>query len=337
MSDRRLVVLGAVLGLLAGCGGADRPEAGVDPPRAGAPQPSTAETPAERTTPEQLPEGVVAAIRTPGFPLAISFGHGSVWVSSHRATTLYRIDPRSNRIQAEIDVGRESCGRVEVAADGVWVIACEDGPSARVDPATNQVVETTDPGAQPPVVAGGHVWQVRGAQSRNALLRIERDTGSTTARIPLGPLPSMPLVAFGAVWVATGEGIRRVDARSGRARTVTLGETDTDLLLARAGGAVWVANGLDGVIWRVSPQGRATRTSLKVRPPSLFYDIGLAAGRGHLFLRSGDTQVWEVDPRTERVVRRHHVTGAGGHVAVGFGSLWVANSGDDSVWRVRLP
>ncbi|MBA3295127.1 MAG: hypothetical protein H0T40_15675 [Geodermatophilaceae bacterium] len=303
-------------------------------PETGTAQARSTATPPPGRAPERLPTGVAAAIRTPGFPLAIAFGHGSAWVSTHRATTLYRIDPRSNRVEAEIDVGRESCGRIEVTADAVWVVACEDGPSARVDPSSNQVVETTESGALPPVKAGGDLWQV--LAGHNILARIDPATMATTARIPLGPLPGMPLVAFGAIWIPTTDGIHRIDVHTGKARTVRLGETDTDILLARAAGAIWVANGLDGVLWRVSPQGRAIRTSLQARPPSLFYDIGLAAGRGHLFLRSGDTRVWEVDPRTETIVARHHATGAGGHVAIGFGSLWAANAGDDSVWRIRL-
>ncbi len=336
--ERRITArLAVAVALLAGCDSGGGRQAPTDPPRVDAGPGHGAVPPKPPIGLERLPPGVVAAIRTPGFPVAIGFGHGSVWVAAHRATTVYRIDPQTNRVQARIDVARESCGRVRVSGDAVWVVACEDGPSTRIDPATNQAVETTDSGVFPPLAAAGRLWQVRSDGLRSSLTRLTPRTPKATARIRVGPLPGPGLAAFGAVWVPASDGtITRVDTTHARARVIALGAADTDLLLARAAGAIWAADGLDGSIWRIAPRGRARRTSLRVRPPSLFYDIGLAGGRGRLFLRSGDTRVLEIEPRTMRITARYPATGAGGHVGVGFGSLWVANAGEDSVWRIRL-
>src|SRR4051794_37720805 len=89
------------------------------------------------------PPGVVA-IRTPGFPVHVSAGFRSIWVISHRGGYLYRIDPRTNRVVATIDVTDALCFVPTVAGGALWVSNC-GGLAAfetvyKVDPATNRVV-----------------------------------------------------------------------------------------------------------------------------------------------------------------------------------------------------
>ena len=74
--------------------------------------------------PSSSTAGEDIAISTPGFPFGVAIAHGSVWVSSHRGSKLYRIDSLTNTVRTEIDVGFEACGTMLTTVDAVWVSAC---------------------------------------------------------------------------------------------------------------------------------------------------------------------------------------------------------------------
>ena len=64
-----------------------------------------------------------------------------MWVASHRGSLLYRIDPDTNAIEAQINIGSEQCGELAFGDELVWVSSCGDFNSIfRVDPLTNRVV-----------------------------------------------------------------------------------------------------------------------------------------------------------------------------------------------------
>ncbi len=111
---------------LAACGGpapaassngsaaAGAPSAPGSPtPEASSPTTATAPVlPGSSVGATALPDGVLASIplHAGDAPSAIAIGYGSVWVETHRGTTLDRIDPTSNEVSASIDVGQQSCG-----------------------------------------------------------------------------------------------------------------------------------------------------------------------------------------------------------------------------------
>jgi hypothetical protein len=107
------------------------------------------------------PKGVLAVIPTPGGPLGIATGFGSVWVTSENGSVLYRIDPATNKVIARIDVGHAMCGVPGIGFGRVWVPDCDFGPQGLVvvDPATNRVVRAIGDGVAGSVGLGaGRVW-----------------------------------------------------------------------------------------------------------------------------------------------------------------------------------
>ena len=78
------------------------------------------------------------------------------------------------------------------------------------------------------------------------------------------------------------------------------------------------------------------RLDLGIEGFSEWGDVCITAGRGSIWVRRSDTEVVRVDPETGDVVGRYPAAGGGGCIAVGFGSLWVANFMDSTVWRIRL-
>jgi len=95
----------------------------------------------------------------------------AVWVSDKNGGRVFRIDPATNAVVAEIETG---AGAHDFAIDkhGVWVTNYRANTVSRIDPATNEVVDTIDTVSSPGDVAFafGSVWVTT---ERGNLIRLE--------------------------------------------------------------------------------------------------------------------------------------------------------------------
>lgn len=155
---------------------------------------------------------VVATLSMPPLPIGITFGAGSVWICDRHdgAGGVIRLDPQTNRIQAQIDVSEDRglwCnGDLKVTAQGVWVpIFDTTNPLRqhfleRIDPATNKVTDLISFGAdmQVDIAADGHgVWV---CDPTRGLYRVDPQTKRVVAQVLLSGGDSMALGA-GALWI----------------------------------------------------------------------------------------------------------------------------------------
>ena len=106
---------------------------------------------------------------------------GDVWAGNYDEGVVYRIDPDSGEIEAEIEVGPEAVSLTAVP-EGVWVrtVGGVTWEAHRIDPATNEVAATVDGGN---AISAGHgsVWfSQRGA---DRLIRADPLSGEPTAVI----------------------------------------------------------------------------------------------------------------------------------------------------------
>ena len=341
-------LLGVGLMLLAGCGDGSTEGTRTRVETPASEQAAAPVTAASGVTPP-TPEGVSAAVGTPGFPGPVGAGFGSVWVAGHRNGALHRIDPRTNEVVATVEVPDTLCGELAFGGGVVWAANCGQGGVSwiyRIDPRSNRVT-----GRQPgtaPLVAEGSLWVVD--DEAGAVVRTDPRTGREQARIRrLGIDGDQPFYLTGAgegsVWVYSEAGaVARIDPETNRVTAVVPlpgarpgGPAGRGFLFggptAFAGGAVWIAN--PAGLYRVDPAtNRARRLPIRAKPLSEYGHISLAAGGGRVWMRAGDRRVVGVDPRTARVVADRPASGGGGNIALGFGSLWVANASEDSVWRI---
>ena len=84
----------------------------------------------------------------------------AVWVSNVQDGTVSRIDPATNEVVANVEVGAQPCDGV-VGPDGaVWIPNRGEGTISLIDPETNSVTETIRVGPTPFVlnVGFGDVW-----------------------------------------------------------------------------------------------------------------------------------------------------------------------------------
>jgi DNA-binding beta-propeller fold protein YncE len=168
------------------------------------------------------------------------------------------------------------------------------------------------------------------------------DRSRFAAVIPL-PGPGSMTVADGVLWVLDASGtVARLDPRTNAVVGKPLRAPADAVAIAVGQGALWVTSvaagdlGVAGedAVTRIDPAtGRTVATITVPRAP-----LDVAATPGAVWVTNsggGGDSVARIDPRTSRVAGRPVRTGASPQsLAVGGGSLWVANHDARTVTRV---
>ena len=150
----------------------------------------------------------------------IAAGEGGIWAIG--SANIVRIDPATNEIVTTIPLAQNSIGAapnptaVAVGEGAVWVASrvstfssstlrkpsIRRGTVTRIDPQTNTVVATIPVGADPFSIAVGE-GAVWVANRRGfTISRIDPSTNKVVASIPVGNRPQSLVAGGGAVWVA---------------------------------------------------------------------------------------------------------------------------------------
>ena len=227
----------------------------------------------------------------------------------------------------------------------------------RIDPATNEVVESipVGPQASSVTVGDGYVW-VTSFEDRT-LWRIDPETAATRVTRVLGGTPQDVVVRNGLAVVANGPyeiSYERIDARSGATiETIPLPGAEGGPATVAAGEyGIWVAAcGYDGGnVAHVNEASLLGTTltpldSVKVFPTDpnwLFYTTpdasgynDVAVGEGGVWLvRDGGPVLKRIDPETRRVVATIELPFTAKSLAAGAGGLWITAILDDVLARL---
>lgn len=196
-------------------------------------------------------------------------------------------------VAAKVTVGHIPSG-IAIDATGVWVTNWWDNTLSRIDPATNQVLNTI------PVALTGNAG------------------------------PEAITSGAGSLWVSTSEyndasealpgTILRIDPVTGAVlATIPGGRDMVDMVFGL--GAVWVVNYDDSIVRRIDP---ATNQAITISVP---FPLGITVDAANAWVVSGNGNVSKIDPATNQVVATILTQVTGGYVAVGAGSIWVSNPG----------
>ena len=163
------------------------------------------------------------ALPTSGFSW-VATGEGGVWVllaegglepAASQRSKLVRIDPRTNRVAAVVDVGPAATrpAPLTVADGAVWATNFATSTVSRIDPATNRVTARIRTTPQPQREERGHpsgiavtpgaVWVMN--HREGTLVRIDPRTGAIAASIPTQD--GRVAAGAGSIWVASAGGI----------------------------------------------------------------------------------------------------------------------------------
>lgn len=282
--------------------------------------------------------------KTPGFPSDVSVGLGSVWVGSHRAGFLYRINSRTRKVVA-ISMPDDSCGAAAISDSAVWAPGCNG--ILKIDPKTDRVVGRAIGGG--PVLGAGSLWTSSLTTCR--LFRLDPRSGVVLARINSGIPPGTgssgdgcgPLgVDYGSVWVYSDTAVSRIDPRTNKlTRIIPLpgGKAGGDYLggylfggfATFAGGKVWLTN--PAGVYEIDPTtNTATRLPIRIKPFSLGNEPEITSGAGSVWFRTNDHTIARINPATGNLIATYPGHGGAG-LAYAFGSLWLANGDLDTTWR----
>jgi outer membrane protein assembly factor BamB len=234
------------------------------------------------------PLRVLVTVSLPGEPATPALDGQSLWVSIPSEGTLLRLDARSGRKLARIDVrraDRRAFGGGPVAARRgiVWMAApvhVDDDPSlpsgnsgwiGRLDTRTRKFQFAFVSGDPPSAIAAGPagVW-VSGGRT---LRQVDPNTGRVVASVSLGRFLGAIVVGTDALWVAAPHAgtLLRVDPRTRKiVRQITLGQTGGDGPLA-LGSLLWATTDR-GAVGADPRTGRIVQRTAVPRPNSIAVD-----------------------------------------------------------------
>jgi YVTN family beta-propeller protein len=258
----------------------------------------------------------------------------AVWVTNSPRNVVHRLDVNTNKIVANINVGKRPCSGLAAGFGSIWVPNCADKTISRIDISSNSVVATlpVGPGESEGGIAASEdaVWLVTDA--KGVLSRIDPKTNTVVAAIDVPAGSAAVLYGDGAIWVTTPAKnmLTRVDA-------VTNKVTDSIMVGPSArfetfgGGSVWTLNQGDGTISRVDTQSRKVTATIEAGIPGQGGEI--AYGLGHVWATLFHIPITEIDPQTNQVIRQW-VGEGGDSIRAGHGSIWLSNLRAHNIWRI---
>jgi DNA-binding beta-propeller fold protein YncE len=287
---------------------------------------------------------ISARIDVPGHPFRIAAGKRYVWVLSRgpegactgRPCTVFRIDPRTNRVAGEPTPLPKDAWELAVGAGSVWVTQF-DGRLLRLDARTGQISRIAERPiyfGSTVVFGGGFVWTGNddGRYRRGSTVAKLDPADNRVVGTPLavgGPEgPQSITFGGGALWVADHSGwLVKVDpstfsvAARQRLKFGPHGVAATDR-------AVYVADAHANRLLEADPETAKIRRVAKLSPGSIFPVLGAgsiwsssaAAWTGPTGGR--DDRVLRIDPESLRIAEILHVGGRVPSVSFGFGSAW---------------
>ena len=262
----------------------------------------------------------------------------AIWVGSTGPNAVHRIDPRTNKLIATVELPGEPCAGLALGAGSVWVPLCAQKPAlARIDASRNvlSVVLSSGPAAEEGGITASpdSVWLITGKEG--LLSRIDATTGLVRQQISVPAGSYNPRFHNGQVWVTRAEGaeVTAIDASSGQ----VLGTAKTGpgpRFLTAAGGSIWTLNQGDGSLTHIDAHSRRVLGTVTLGTPGHGGDI--AAGGGLVWTTMPKVPLSVVDGRQSKVLCQW--TGPGGDsLGIGSDAIWLTDYHGGTVARLELP
>lgn len=262
---------------------------------------------------------------------------GSRWINDDAG--VIQLDPGTGATRHVIRLPGGGAASVVAAGGFLWATPADlsDASVYRLDPRTRRIRRFGVPrDAFGNLFAGaGFVWDM----GFDAMTRIDPATGAVVGQVPVHPLQpannaGVVTFGFGSVWVVDGSeravgspdpgALYRIDPRTDRIAVIIAvpdshrGPHSYDEVTA-GGGAIWVADGTQGVLWRVDPVTNAA-TRLVDRVPGGIDSIAVGTGGIWVVNRALDLFQLSLDGR---IVWSYRLAAHPQWIGLNGGRLWV--------------
>jgi virginiamycin B lyase len=261
----------------------------------------------------------------------------AVWVGSTGPDAVHRIDPKTNKRVATVELPGGPCAGLATGFGSLWVPLCSHPSTlAKVDLKRNAltaVLQTGPAGAEGGITASpDSIWLV--VDKNGSLARIDPDKGTVRQTVQVPPGSYNPFYQNGQVWVTRAEGaeVTAVDASSG----AVLGTVQTGpnpRFLTAGGGAVWTLNQGDGSLTRIDARTRQVTQSIALNTPGHGGDISI--GGGMIWTTMAKVPLSAVDS-TASVLLCQWAGGGGDSLGIGHGAIWLTDYHGGTVSRLDL-
>jgi streptogramin lyase len=261
----------------------------------------------------------------------------AVWVGSTGPFAVHKIDPKTNKLVATVELPGEPCAGLAIGSGSLWVPLCGESPMlARIDLESNELITVLDIG--PAAAEGGiaaspdSVWLV--VDSNGSLARIDPATGKVrqTIRLPAGSYN--PLYSEGRIWVTRADGseLTSVDAATGSVLATTRTGAGPRFLTAGAG-AVWTLNQGDGTVTRIDTHSKQATTTITLKTPGHGGDIGF--GGGMIWTTMPKVPLSVIDAAAATLLCQW-VGPGGDSLGIGHDALWLTDYHAGTISRLEL-
>jgi len=166
----------------------------------------------------------------------------------------------------------------------------------------------------------------------NHLAIIDPQSDRVTGSVATGIRPNSLAAGYGSIWVANEDDrtVMRISPKTeSLERQYSLTATPTGLV--SGSGAIWIANGRLGTVSRLDPNFGVTKTVPVTQRSSAG---SVAFGEGFVWAVFGTSELGQIDPRTNTKVATGIVGSSPSAIAVGEGAVWVANTGENTVYQM---
>ena len=153
---------------------------------------------------------IVTALKIPGAPSGVVGARGLLWIVASDTGYLFRVDPHTAKLVGEPVRAGKALLTVAADKDRIWVGDGYAGAVNSVDAGSGRVVTRTRlPDVSEVAVGDGAVWAT--VDKPSELVRLDPKTGAPVGQpLPVPGTASGIAIAFGSIWVMTGDGVVRV-------------------------------------------------------------------------------------------------------------------------------
>lgn len=259
----------------------------------------------------------------------------SVWVTSARANRVVQLLPTdaAEGKTGIVVVVPKPCSSLAYGWGSIWIPSCGAKKLLRVEEATGKTIAEipADPANSEGgiTVGDGSVFIV---VKPSTLLKIDPVGNTIVAKLDLPSDSENPFFGDGYVWVASfgHNALLKVDPKSMQlVATIPIGPKPRFITIGA--GSVWTVNQGDGSVSRVDMKsGKLVAT----------IECGLSGPGGEITFGAGSAwatlfniPLTQIDPATNTATKQWAGKGGDG-LQFGFGSLWLSNLAQQTVWRI---